>query len=54
MDLETELKDVKSSFMDMSALNSQLQEKSRVDNSQLAEQTHREAEELKKALKNSK
>ena len=55
VDLEAELKDVKSSFMDMSALNSQLQEKSRViDNSQLIEQSQRETEELKKALKNSK
>ena len=54
VDLETELKDVQSSLMDMSALNSQLQEKSRViDSSQLVEQSHRETEELKKALKNT-
>ena len=53
-DLETELKDVQSSLMDMSALNSQLQEKSRViDSSQLVEQSQRETEELKKALKNT-
>lgn len=54
-DLEAELRDVRSSFMDISALNSQLQEKSRViDNSQVVEQSQRETEELKKALKNSK
>ena len=53
-DLETELKDVQSSLMDMSALNSQLQEKSRViDSSQFVEQSQRETEELKKALKNT-
>ena len=53
-DLEMELKDVQSSLMDMSALNSQLQEKSRViDSSQLVEQSQRETEELKKALRNT-
>ena len=52
--METELKEIKSSLMDMSVLNSQLQEKSRVENNTTVEGLQKEVEELKVARRNCK